>query len=113
MRLGGDTRAADAAVWRRADLGRYQGGLRRAPPVLAVEVAGRDEPEARLADKAAWYLAMGAHVVWVVLPESREVVVWTRDGDQRLTAAETLPELPALPELRPVAGELFVQLGEG
>ena len=38
MRLGGATRAADAAIWRRSDLGPYEGGLRRTPPVFAVEV---------------------------------------------------------------------------
>ncbi len=41
MRLRGSTRAADAAIWRRADLGAYVGGLRRQPPLLAVEVAGQ------------------------------------------------------------------------
>src|SRR5262245_7878991 len=51
MRLAGATRAADAAIWRRADLGAYTGGLRRTPPVLAVEVAGRDESEALLREK--------------------------------------------------------------
>jgi Uma2 family endonuclease len=39
MHLGGATRAADAAIWRVADLGAYHGGIRRVPPVLTVEVA--------------------------------------------------------------------------
>ena len=43
MRLGDDTRAADAAVWRRADTRRGDPGLRFVPPVLAVEVTGREE----------------------------------------------------------------------
>jgi Uma2 family endonuclease len=110
MRLGGDTRAADAAIWRRADLGQYEGRLRRAAPILAVEVAGRDETEEVLAEKAAWYLGHGVHAVWVVLPEPREVVVWTAEGAQRVAAAETLPQTPALPGLAPRAAELFVQI---
>src|SRR3972149_10137845 len=42
MRLGGATRAADAAIWRRADLGAYSGGLRRGPPLVAGGNAGPD-----------------------------------------------------------------------
>src|SRR5262245_25962329 len=37
MRLRGETRAADAAIWRRSDLGALTGGLRRVPPLLAIE----------------------------------------------------------------------------
>ena len=45
MILGGDARAADAAVWRRDDTEPRSGGFRRSAPVLAVEVGGRDESE--------------------------------------------------------------------
>ena len=48
MRLGGATRGADAAIWRRSDVGARTGGLRRHPPVLAVEVAGVDDRETYL-----------------------------------------------------------------
>jgi Uma2 family endonuclease len=110
MRLGGDTRAADAAIWRRADLGRYEGGFRRAPPILAIEVAGRDESEEHLAEKAGWYLKMGVKAVWVALPKSRELVVWTDRGSQRFADKAPLPEIPDLPGLRPATHELFVQI---
>src|SRR5437867_1259604 len=44
MLLGEDVRGADAAVWRRADVGPPgDPGVRRVPPVLAAEVAGREE----------------------------------------------------------------------
>src|SRR5437762_10920298 len=55
MRLGEDSRGADAAIFRRADVGPYQGGFRCVAPVLAVEVAGRYEGEAQLREKAQWY----------------------------------------------------------
>jgi Uma2 family endonuclease len=64
MKLGGAVRGADAAVWRKADVGSASGGLRRAPPVLAVEVAGVDDTVELLREKAAWYLAQGTQVVW-------------------------------------------------
>lgn len=51
--LGEDTRGADAAVWRRADLGRPTGGVVVVPPLLAVEVAGRYEAAPALRDKAS------------------------------------------------------------
>jgi Uma2 family endonuclease len=53
MRIGGATRAADAAVWCSSDASVRTGGLRRTPPLLAVEVAGLGEDEAALRDKLA------------------------------------------------------------
>jgi Uma2 family endonuclease len=110
MRLGGATRAADAAIWRRADLGSYHGGLRRVPPVLAVEVAGDDESEESLREKARWYLDAGVAAVWVLLPESREVLAITRAGDQRCAIGAVLPSQPELPGLQPLVDDLFAQI---
>ena len=112
MRLRGATRAADAAIWRKADARHRTGGLRLAPPLLVAEVAGRYEPEPSLRDKAAWYLGAGVQVVWLVLPQTREVVVLTEQGESRLAAGERLTEHPALPDLRPSVEELFVQISE-
>ncbi len=112
MRLGGSTRAADAAIWRRADVGARTGGLRRHPPVLAVEVGGTEEPEQALRDKADWYLANGVRIVWLVLPQSREVVVLSSRGEQRHGLGGSLPPQPELPGLSPTVDDLFVQLSE-
>ena len=110
MILGGDTRGADGAVWRRGDIGERTGGYRRVPPVLAVEVAGRDEDESTLRDKAAWYLAHGVTVVWLVLPASREVVVVDAAGSARHGQGDRLPACAPLPGLQPHVAELFAQL---
>ncbi len=112
MRLGGATRAADAAVWRRTDLGPYQGGLRRVPPVLAVEIAGADEgdSETELSAKTEWYLGVGVAVVWVVLPLSREVLVVTSEGMKRLGSGKKIPANRALPGLNPKVSDFFVQI---
>ena len=59
MSLGGDVRAADGAVWRRDSLAPNTGGYPRVAPLLAVEVAGRDDSVALLRDKAHWYLRHG------------------------------------------------------
>lgn len=111
MHFGGETRAADAAVWRRAELGAYRGGLRLVPPVLAVEVAGYDgDAEPALREKAAWYLGHGVAAVWLVLPESRELIVITPDGEQRLDRSARVAAHPALPGLTPAVSELFTQI---
>jgi hypothetical protein len=73
MKLGEDVRADNAAVWRRADVGGVTGRLPRTAPLLAVETAGEDEDEPALRDKARWYLSHGVSVVWIVLPDRREV----------------------------------------
>ncbi len=110
MLLEGEVRAADAAVWKRADVG-VTSGLRRMPPILAVEIAGDDEDEETLRDKARWYFGHGTAVVWIVLPRERSVVVLWREGrDERCEAGGSLPVHPALPDLAPPVQELFWQL---
>src|SRR5262249_7509932 len=110
MRLGEDSRGADAAIWRRADVGPPQGGFQRVPPVLAVEVAAREEREPQLRRKAAWYFAAGVSVVWLVLPRTREVVIVTPASDRRLRSGDTIPAHTALPDLAPPVDELFRQI---
>lgn len=112
MRLGEATRAADAAIWRRADLGAYDGRLRRVPSVLAVEVAEADEgdSETALREKAQWYVSVGVSVVWVVFPERREVLVIFSHEETRVFGDERIQAHPALPDLSPKASELFVQV---
>jgi Uma2 family endonuclease len=120
VKLGDDIRAADAAVWNRAEVGPSRGKLRHIPPILAVEVAGQDEDEQVLRDKARWYLERGVAVVWIVLPESRRVIVLRRfidasgaprtDHESRHELGERIPEDPALAGLTPNVAELFAQL---
>jgi Uma2 family endonuclease len=110
MLLGGEIRAADAAVWRGSDLGPDTGGVPRVPPVLAVEVAGRDESVERLTEKAHWYLAHGVEVVWILAPGSRSARVVSVRGIQDLEPGSQLPEPPSLPGLSPRLDDLFQQL---
>jgi Uma2 family endonuclease len=111
MRIGGATRAADAAIWRSSEASVRTGDLRRTAPLLAVEVAGLGEDEGALRDRARWYLDVGVEVVWLVLPATREVVVLTRDSDTRHGPGARLPPSAALPGLLPGVDEMFVQLG--
>jgi Uma2 family endonuclease len=111
MALGRDKRAADAAVWVGGDLGPRTGGFRRVAPALAVEVAGQHDGEAYLREKARWYLERGVTIVWLVLPETREVVVLTGEQEVRYRVGETLAPHEALPGLAPAIADFFRQLG--
>ena len=110
MILGGEVRAADAAVWRRDHAGPRTGGYRRSAPILAVEVAGRDEGEAELLPKARWYLEHGVAVVWIVLPLAREVIVVDGAGQTRLGTDDAIEVRDELPGLTSPVARLFRQL---
>jgi Uma2 family endonuclease len=109
MILGGEVRGADAAVWRFEDTVAGHQFARR-PPVLAVEVGGRDEGERELREKARWYLDHGVSVVWLVLPDLREVRVVTSAVEATYRGGDRLAPFPALPDLAPSVSELFEQL---
>lgn len=110
MKLGGDVRAADAAVWRAAEAGVRSGRVRTVAPVLAVEIAGEDEGEGALRDKAGWYLRQGVRLIWLVLPDTREVLVISSDGERRLGRGERMGTTESLPGLEPEVARLFAQL---
>lgn len=112
MLLGGEVRGADAAVWKRGRVGTHRGTFRRVPPVLAVEIAGEDEEEQFLRQKARWYLKNGVESVWLVFPRTRAVVVITGSRAQKIVGKKLLPA-PSLPGLKLSARDLFRQLGSG
>ena len=108
--LGGNTRGADAAAWRTRDLGPWSPGVARVPPVLAVEVAGKDDTVEMLTEKAHWYLKHGVEVVWILVPASRTVHVITKDGTTVVGTGARVPSRPSLPGLDPLVDDLFGQL---
>ncbi len=109
MIIGSAVRAADVGVWRRSPTAE-RNGFRRTAPILAVEVAGQDESEPLLREKAAWYLDAGVAVVWLVLPEGREVLVVERGSESRHEKGGVLPAVPALPGLRAEVAAFFLQI---
>lgn len=110
MLFGRDARGADVAIWRRGDLGPLRKGFARVAPLLAIEVGGEDDSEQALRDKAAWYLAHGVGTVWLVLPDSREVVVIAEGVDERVPSGATLREPAGLPGLTPAVADFFIQI---
>lgn len=106
MLLSGEVRGADVGIWRGGFPPRA--GFARIAPVLAVEILGEDESVEDLREKAAWYLAHGVEIVWIVVPATRSVLVVTPQGE--LPAGERIAESPALPGLSPLVADFFRQL---
>jgi len=113
MKLGDDVRAADVAVWRVADLPDDPDMLPRKPPLLAVEVAGRDDSESSLRAKAAWYREHGVPTVWILLPDSREVIVLDTAADRRFRGTEPVTAPAGCDGLTPPVATLFRQVLRG
>jgi Uma2 family endonuclease len=108
MLLGGEVRAADAAVWRSAPA---TDGLARTAPILVVEVAGVDDTEALLEAKARWYLAHGVGTVWIVVPEARTAKVVTAQGQVVVGGGNArMPEPAGLSGLTPTVASFFAQM---
>ena len=110
MMLGEDVRAADAAVWKLDDVRPFTGRFPRRPPLLAVEVTGRDEGLEALEEKGRWYLEHGVTVVWVLVPSARLARVLTAEGSSDHGLDDRMPPHPALPGLEPRVRDLFRQL---
>jgi hypothetical protein len=68
------------------------------------------DAEADLIVKARWYLEHGVSIVWIVLPDTREVVVVSPSERVRWKRGARLPPHPALPDLVPAVDELFTQI---
>jgi Uma2 family endonuclease len=105
-----EARGAEAMVWRRDSMGAHRRGFLRVPPILVAEVAGEDDTERSLLEKARWYLDRSVGVVWLLLPRTREVVVITPRRSLRRRAGQRLPRHRSLPGLEPSVDDLFRQL---
>lgn len=110
MKLGGDVRGADVAVWRRTDIEPLTGGFPRVPPLLAVEIAGQDESIEDLEEKTRWYLHHGVQLVWLLDPRERIAIVISTAGRVQVAAGGHIPPSPLLPDLAPLVDEFFRQV---
>jgi Uma2 family endonuclease len=75
-------------------------------PDLCIEIASPGQPMALLSQKAAFYLAHGGRMVWLIYPD-RGIVEWlTRDGRDLLTGQMPIDGGDVLPGLTLTAGEV-------
>jgi Uma2 family endonuclease len=77
------------------------------PPDLAIEVVSPGDDAGEVDDKVQLYLRYGVHMVVVVYPSSKSVVVHRPDRMYRLTAEETLDFGDVLPGFTLRVSEIF------
>ena len=93
---------------------RLPGNLRRFPemaPDLAVEVVSPDDSFSKVMDKVDAYIQQGAQIVWLVFPNTREVLVCTSQEKRSVRNVLTAPDL--LPEFELPVEEIFAGLENG
>jgi Uma2 family endonuclease len=75
-------------------------------PELAIEVVSPHESAAYLRIKTAAYLANGSQSVWIVFPEVRSVMLYTRDSLREVTGDQSITD-PLLPGFSPPVAAFF------
>jgi Uma2 family endonuclease len=79
------------------------------PPDLAVEVVSPSESAADIRAKVRDFLAAGTRLVWVVFPDTQEVIAHTPDGLARTYSGDDILEHPdVLPGFSCKVAELFM-----
>lgn len=111
MKLGDDVRGADAAIWRKEAYPNDH-SMPRTPPILAVEVTGRDDTVAKLHPKARWYLEHGVTAVWILDSKSREALACTASGESYHRPGDRMPPVEGLPDLDVAVDDLFRQVSQ-
>jgi Uma2 family endonuclease len=76
-------------------------------PDLAVEVQSPGQSDRLMADKAAYYLANGSRMVWLVYPDRRLVEVLTADDRHLLTDTAAIDGGAVLPGFSLAVSEIF------
>jgi Uma2 family endonuclease len=77
-------------------------------PELTVEVISPNDLFSDAEDKAKDYIRAGVDLVWVVVPNSRSVHIWRRDGSRSIVqAGEVLSGENVLPGFEMPVAELF------
>jgi Uma2 family endonuclease len=70
-------RVADIAVWRSDDIGTK---IPTAPPFLAVEILSPEDRMVRMLPKIQEYLSIGVEWVWVIDPEEKSAITYSRQN---------------------------------
>jgi len=70
-------RVADIAVWRDENVG---SPIPVVPPFLAIEILSPEDRMVRMAPKVQEYLSIGVEWVWVVDPEEKSALIYSRQN---------------------------------
>jgi len=69
-------RVADIAVWRAGDIGDR---IPTVPPFLVVEILSAEDRMVRMLPKVQEYLSIGTEWIWVIDPEERQAIIYSRN----------------------------------
>jgi Uma2 family endonuclease len=72
-------RVADIAVWRNDNIG---SGIPTVPPFLAVEILSPEDRMVRVHPKIQEYLSIGVEWVWVIDPQEKAALCYSREQPQ-------------------------------
>jgi Uma2 family endonuclease len=89
------TLVPDVSVIRRERLS-GEDRIFRGAPEIAIEVISPDDKEVHLRSKIDAYLGNGSQSVWVVYPDDRSVMVYSKDSIRELKADQKIED-PLLP----------------
>lgn len=108
----GDVRMPDVAYISKGRLPRIPArGWVDVAPELAVEVVSPTDRITDAEDKAQDYIRAGVDLVWVVVPSTKSVHVWRKNGERAvLRVGGTLSGEDVLPGLSIPVGDLFSEL---
>jgi Uma2 family endonuclease len=81
-------RIPDISVWRDDNLG--DGPIPSIPPFLAVEILSPDDRMTRMLPKIQEYLGAGVEWVWLIDPEEKSALIFTRENRGGSVVADNL-----------------------
>lgn len=87
-------RIPDISVWRDDNLG--GGRIPTIPPFLAVEILSPDDRMTRMLPKIQEYLAFGIEYVWLVDPDEKSALIFTRENPGGIVADVLRTTNPAI-----------------
>lgn len=76
-------------------------------PEIAVEVQSPKDSLKRMRAKAHYYLAHGSRLVWLVLPATRTIEIYTADDETVVGVEDTLTAAGLLPDFVLPVAEVF------
>lgn len=86
-------RIPDIAAWRDDNIGT---GIPSVPPFLAVEILSPEDRMVRMVPKIEEYLSIGVEWVWVIDPEEKAALIYSRQHPEGASATVLRTENPAI-----------------
>jgi Uma2 family endonuclease len=86
-------RVADLAVWRNDNIGT---GIPSVPPFLAIEILSPEDRMVRMLPKIQEYLSVGVEYVWVIDPQEKAALSYSRQHPEGAAVTKLRTENPEI-----------------